>query len=162
MLGPSKAPIMLANNIYDIALGIKFLETLSAAAKRYCAVKACPIPIKKLQKQYRINKLFNIEKEAIKAEEEVISVALIKPNFLPLILIKYEAKILPREVPIIIKAIGKVAKDLTSIIDDPIIPLRKTVIGAAVKEKICENNRMDKLRLNTNGLYIKVVRSIIK
>jgi hypothetical protein len=42
------------------------------------------------------------------------------------------------------------------------IPLRKTVIGAAVKEKICENNRMDKLRLNTNGLYIKVMRSIIK
>jgi len=79
-----------------------------------------------------------------------------------LILIKYEAKILPREVPTIIKAIGKVAKDLTSIIDDPMIPLRKTVIGAAVKEKICENNRMDKLRLNTNGLYIKVIRSIIK
>jgi hypothetical protein len=42
------------------------------------------------------------------------------------------------------------------------IPLRKTVIGAAVKEKICENNRMDKLRLNTNGLYIEMMRSIIK
>ena len=145
-----------------MALGIKFLETLSAAAKRYWAVKACPIPIRKLQKQYKMNKLCNIEKDATRADKDVISVAVINPNFLPLMLIKYEAKILPREVPTTIKAIGNVAKDLLSIIDDPMIPLKKTVIGAAVKEKIWENRRIDKLRLNTNSLYIKLTISVIK
>ena len=69
-------------------------------------------------------------------EEEVITVANIKPNLRPLILIKYEAKILPNEVPTIIKAVGKVAKDFISIILEPIIPLKKTVMGAAEKEKI--------------------------
>jgi hypothetical protein len=39
-------------------------------------------------------------------------------------------------VPTTLKAIGNVAKDFVSIIDDPMIPLKKTVIGAAVKEKI--------------------------
>ena len=83
-----------------------------------------------------MNKLCNIEKDATRADKDVIRVAVINPNFLPLTLIKYEAKILPREVPTTLKAIGNVAKDFVSIIDDPMIPLKKTVIGAAVKEKI--------------------------
>jgi len=145
-----------------MALGIKILETLSAAAKRYWAVKAYPIPMRKLQKQYKINKLLNTAKDASKAAEDVISAEVIKPNFLPLILIKYEAKILPKEVPIIIKAIGKVAKDLISIIEEPMIALKNTVIGADVKEKICESKIIDKLRLNTNCCYIKLRISIVK
>ena len=117
--------------------------------------------MRKLQRQYKINKLFSIAKDANKAAKDVISVAAIKPNFLPLILIKYEAKILPIEVPKIIKAIGKVAKNLISIIEEPMIALKKTVIGAAVKEKICASKIIDKLRLNTNYYYVKIRRSTL-
>ena len=36
------------------------------------------------------------------------------------------------------------------------MPLKKTVIGAAVKEKICEMERTIKLRLNTKELIYKI------
>ena len=81
-------------------------------------------------------------------------VANIKPNFLPLTLIIYDANILPVAVPTIIKAAGRVAKDLFSIIVEPIIPLRKTVIGAAVKENICASKRTVKFLLITIKYYI--------
>ena len=47
-----------------------------------------------------------------------------------------------------VKAVGNVAIYLISIISDAIIPLINTVTGATVNEKICENIRMIKLRLN--------------
>ena len=59
--------------------------------------------------------------------------------------------ILPREVPTIINAVGNVIKDFKSVMLDPIIPLKKTVIGAAVKEKICDIESIIKLRLNTKS-----------
>ena len=43
---------------------------------------------------------------------------------------------LPIAVPTIIKAAGKVAKDLSKTIEEPIIPLIKTVIDPAVNENI--------------------------
>ena len=61
----------------------------------------------------------------------------------------YEAKILPIAVPITIAAAGSVAKDLSLIILEPIMPLKKTVIADAVKEKICANKRIVKFLLNT-------------
>ena len=64
-------------------------------------------------------------------------------------LIKYAANIDPNEVPTIIKATGKVANVLTLVIDEPTIPLKKTVIGAAVKENTCDNTSNTKFLLNT-------------
>ena len=60
----------------------------------------------------------------------------IKPFFLPVILIILEATIIKRAVPTIDNDIGKVDKDLIGLILEPIIPLKKTVTGAAVKAKI--------------------------
>ena len=46
------------------------------------------------------------------------------------------ATIAPRAIPTTDIDIGKVDKDFKGLICDPIIPLRKTVTGAAVKLKI--------------------------
>ena len=54
----------------------------------------------------------------------------------PITLIILDAKIEPIAIPTIDKDIGKVAKDFTGLICEPIIPLKKTVTGAAVKAKI--------------------------
>ena len=72
----------------------------------------------------------------------------INPILRPNMLIKYAAKGLPKAVPTIVKAVGKVAMYFISIIPEPIIPLRRTVIGATVNEKICAITKIIKLRLN--------------
>ena len=74
--------------------------------------------------------------EAKSADNDVTTEPSINPYFLPTTLIIKEAKILPNAVPTIIKAGGKVAKDFSRTIDDPIIPLIKTVMDPAVKENI--------------------------
>ena len=51
-------------------------------------------------------------------------------------LIIFAAKIAKIATPTIDKAIGNVAKDFTGLNWEPIIPLKKTVTGAAVKAKI--------------------------
>ena len=58
-----------------------------------------------------------------------------KPFFLPIKLISFEAIIEPIAIPMMEIDIGKVAKDFIGLIWDPIIPLKKTVTGAAVKLK---------------------------
>tara|TARA_Y100000741_G_scaffold249783_1_gene192007 strand:+ start:2270 stop:2509 length:240 start_codon:yes stop_codon:yes gene_type:complete len=78
-----------------------------------------------------------------------------KPNFLPILLIKKDANSEPKEVPTIIKAVGNVTRDLLLIIVEPIIPLKKTVIGAAVKENICDKNNRIKFLLNILSHYRK-------
>ena len=62
-----------------------------------------------------------------------------KPYFLPIKLITLVAIIAPMAIPTTDIDIGKVAKDLTGLIWDPIIPLKNTVTGAAVKLKIWLN-----------------------
>ena len=62
--------------------------------------------------------------------------AKIKPAFLPNKLIVFVATIAPIAIPTTDIDIGKVDKDFNGLICDPIIPLRKTVTGAAVKLKI--------------------------
>ena len=63
-------------------------------------------------------------------------------------LIKYEAKTLPIAAPTTVKAVGKVAIYLVSTISEAIMPLKSTVTGATVNEKIWANIRIIKLRLN--------------
>ena len=60
----------------------------------------------------------------------------IKPALRPIILMTFAAKIAKIAIPTIDKAIGRVAKDFTGLNWEPIIPLKKTVTGAAVKAKI--------------------------
>ena len=60
----------------------------------------------------------------------------IKPYFLPTKLITFVATIAPMAMPTTEIDIGKVDNDFTGLIWDPIIPLKKTVTGAAVKLKI--------------------------
>ena len=60
----------------------------------------------------------------------------IKPALRPITLITFAAKIAKIAIPTIDKAIGRVAKDFTGLNWEPIIPLKKTVTGAAVKAKI--------------------------
>ena len=79
---------------------------------------------------------WNTANDANKAAKELIKEEKINPNFRPLILIKYEAKTLPIAVPTTVKAVGNVAIYLISIMPEAIIPLKKTVTGATVNEKI--------------------------
>ena len=58
------------------------------------------------------------------------------PNFRPIILISLAAKKANNAIPTTDKAIGRVAKDFIGLNFEPIIPLKKTVTGAAVKAKI--------------------------
>ena len=62
--------------------------------------------------------------------------ATMKPTFRPVMLINLDAKIAPIAIPTTEIDIGKVDKDFNGLICDPIIPLKKTVTGAAVKLKI--------------------------
>ncbi len=62
--------------------------------------------------------------------------ATIKPSFLPIMLINLEAITAPIAIPSTEIDIGKVDKDFSGLICDPIIPLKNTVTGAAVKLKI--------------------------
>ena len=67
--------------------------------------------------------------------------AIMKPVFLPVILINLDAITAPIAIPTTEIDIGNVDSDLMGLIWDPIIPLKKTVTGAAVKLKIWLNVR---------------------
>ena len=83
--------------------------------------------------------------------------AIIKPVFLPKTLINLDAIIAPTAIPTTEIDIGNVDKDFKGLICDPIIPLRKTVTGAAVKLKIWLNVRIKRFlfmaHINIFGLY---------
>ena len=83
--------------------------------------------------------------------------AIIKPVFLPKTLINLDAIIAPTAIPTTEIDIGNVDKDFKGLICDPIIPLRKTVTGAAVKLKIWLNVRIKRFlfmnHFNIFGLY---------
>ena len=74
-------------------------------------------------------------KVASKAEAELAKAAKIKPNLRPILLIIFAAKIVQIAVPTTDKAVGNVDRDFIEVICDPIIPLKKTVIVAAVNPK---------------------------
>ena len=74
-------------------------------------------------------------KAASKEEIELPTAAKIKPNLRPILLIILAAKIVKIAVPTTDKAVGNVDKDFIEVICDPIIPLKKTVIVAAVNPK---------------------------
>ena len=76
-----------------------------------------------------------IAKAANKQVAELTKAAKIKPNLRPILLIILAAKIVKIAVPTTYKAVGNVAKDFIDAICDPIIPLKKTVIVAAVNPK---------------------------
>ena len=74
---------------------------------------------------------------AVKRDAKHVPIdAKIKPNFRPIILISFAAKKANSAIPTTDKAIGRVAKDVIGLNFEPIIPLKKTVTGAAVKAKI--------------------------
>ena len=75
--------------------------------------------------------------QAAKSAEKVLkSEANKKPAFLPMILIIFAAKKENTAMPTIIKEVGTVCNALTGLKVLPIIPLKKTLIGAGVKLKI--------------------------
>ena len=76
--------------------------------------------------------------------------AYIKPSFLPVILITFVAKIAPTAMPTTDIDIGSVESDFKGLIWDPMIPLKNTVTGAAVKLKIWLNVSVNKF------LFIKI------
>ena len=135
-----------------------FFSTLSAAANLYWAPKAVPIPIKKFEKQNKIKLLFIIEIEANNPANVVINIPVINPNFLPILLIRKAAKIEPKDVPAIIRATGKVARDLILVIELPTMPLKKTDIGADVNVKIWDKKSKDKFRY----LYVLTPKGIVE
>ena len=81
------------------------------------------------------------------------------PNFRPIILISLAAKKANNAIPTTDKAIGRVAKDFIGLNFEPIIPLKKTVTGAAVKAKIWLNISNERFlffkRINTYRPYTK-------
>ena len=85
--------------------------------------------------------------------------AKINPNFRPIILISFAAKNANNAIPTTDKAIGRVAKDFVGLKFEPIMPLKNTVTGAAVKAKIwlkISNHRFLFIKkTNTCQLYIK-------
>ena len=72
---------------------------------------------------------------ASKEEAELAKAAKIKPKLRPILLIIFAAKIVQIAVPTTDKAVGNVDRDFIEVICDPIIPLKKTVIVAAVNPK---------------------------
>ena len=76
-----------------------------------------------------------IAKAANKEAAELPKAAKTKPNLRPILLIILAAKIVKIAVPTTYKAVGNVAKDFIEVISDPIIPLKNTVIVAAVNPK---------------------------
>ena len=76
-----------------------------------------------------------IGKAANKEAAELPKAAKIKPNLRPILPIIFAAKIVKIAVPTTYKAVGNVDKDFIEVICDPIIPLKKTVIVAAVNPK---------------------------
>ena len=78
-----------------------------------------------------------------------------KPYFLPIKLITLVAIIAPIAIPTTEIDIGKVAKDFTGLIWEPIIPLRKTVTGAAVKLKIWLKVKMSRFLFIKKYIYQK-------
>ena len=76
-----------------------------------------------------------IAKAASKQVAELTKAAKTKPNLRPILLIIFAAKIVKIAVPTTDKAVGNVDKDFIEVICDPIIPLKKTVIVAAVNPK---------------------------
>ena len=76
-----------------------------------------------------------IAKAASKKVAELPKAAKIKPNLRPILFIILAAKIVKIAVPTTYKAVGNVDKDFIEVICDPIIPLKKTVIVAAVNPK---------------------------
>ena len=85
--------------------------------------------------------------------------AKINPNFRPIILMSFAANKANSAIPTTDKAIGRVAKDFVGLNSEPIIPLKKTVTGAAVKAKIWLKISNDRFlfikRINTYQPYIK-------
>ena len=81
------------------------------------------------------------------------------PNFRPIILISLAAKKANNAIPTTDKAIGRVAKDFIGLNFEPIIPLKKTVTGAAVKPKIWLKMSKERFlfikRINTCQPYTK-------
>ena len=134
--GPIKAEPIPANNIIDIAFGAISFFTVSTAAKRYWWLKATAAPSKKHPKLNKIKLSLIIEKAANKDDKELPIDANIKPNLRPIVFIIFAAKIAKIAIPTIDKAIGKVAKDFIGLSCEPIMPLKKTVTGAAVNAKI--------------------------
>ena len=76
-----------------------------------------------------------IAKTDSKQVAELIKAPKIKPNLLPILPIIFAAKIVKIAVPTTYKAVGSVDKNFIEVICDPIIPLKKTVIVAAVNPK---------------------------
>ena len=91
---------------------------------------------------------------AHKKDAKVLTIApKAKPKLLPLIDIIFDANTELTATPPIITAVGKVAKYLTLINVEPIIPLSKIVTTGGVEEKICEIVSMIKFLLNTTSKY---------
>jgi len=76
-----------------------------------------------------------IAKAASKQGAELTKAAKTKPNLRPILPLIFAAKIVKIAVPTTYKAVGNVDKDFIEVICDPIIPLKKTVIVAAVNPK---------------------------
>ena len=72
----------------------------------------------------------------------------INPFFLPILLIIFAAKKENTAVPTIDKDVGRVANDAIGEIFNPTIPLIKTVIGGAVKEKTWQMVKIIKFLLS--------------
>ena len=115
-----------------MAFGAFSFSTLSAAAKRYWWAKAIPKPRIKCEIQNKIKFCWTIPKTAIKQVVELTKAPKIKPNLRPILPIIFAAKIVKIAVPTTANAVGNVDKDFIEVICDPIIPLKKTVIVAAV------------------------------
>ena len=97
-----------------------------------------------------------IAKAASKQVAELTTAAKIKPNLRPILPIIFAAKIVKIAVPTTDKAVGNVDKDFIEVICDPIIPLKKTVIVAAVNPNTWLKVNSHKLRLfikMTNHFY---------
>ena len=77
-----------------------------------------------------------IEYAASSDDNELNIDANIKPARRPIVLIIFAANIAKIATPTIESAIGRVANNFMGLNCDPIIPLKKTVTGAAVKANI--------------------------
>ena len=82
-----------------------------------------------------------------KADPEASIAAPIKPNLRPFLLISMAAGTVPNAVPTTEAATGRVAMVTEGASRAPIIPPKKKVTEAAVKEKACDTDNNHTVRL---------------
>ena len=110
--------------------------------------------------KYKIKFSWLIAKAASNDAADIVNDAQMNPNLRPILLIIFAAKTVKIAVPTTYKAVGSVDKIWIEVILEPIIPLKKTVIVAAVKPNTWLRESNKRFLFIRKYIYLKDKRSV--